>query len=130
MTALLLCFLRMSAVAHADDAETTPVQPATAPSAEPPPVDARPEASLPVAEVKVRAKMRVADFPAGAPDGKCVVRITIDEEGVPFSAEPTACPEALKEGARKVALRFRFYPVEENGAFVKARFDLTIHHHP
>jgi hypothetical protein len=86
-------------------------------------------------KIKTRATVRPDDYPAAAvalnlPEQRCVVRITIDEQGVPVSATPKACPDVFYEAATTVAMRFRFYPLEENGRATKGNFDLALNFKP
>jgi len=60
------------------------------------------------------------------PDERCVVRINIDEKGVPYEIIPKTCSEIFRSAARSVGMRYRFYPVKDGGQAVKAGFDLTL----
>jgi hypothetical protein len=86
-------------------------------------------------QVKVPANVRADDYPEAAsalnlPATRCVVRIHIDEKGVPSSVEPKNCPEIFHSAAVKVGLRYRFYPLKENGKAVAAQFDLALNFKP
>ncbi|MDP2312969.1 MAG: energy transducer TonB, partial [Pseudomonadota bacterium] len=82
-------------------------------------------------EVKVRPSVRPSDYPEAAAalnikDARCVVRIHIDERGVPYEVVPKTCPTVFRDAAQDVAMRYRFYPLLNQGRPVRAAFDLTI----
>ncbi|MFZ5479697.1 MAG: energy transducer TonB [Myxococcota bacterium] len=82
-------------------------------------------------QVRKRRKITRADYPEeasarGLGDQRCVVRIFVDEEGMPTRAEPRSCAEPFHESARAIAMRFRFYPLVADGKPVPGQFDMTI----
>ena len=86
-------------------------------------------------KIKTRASVRADDYPAAAaalnlPEQRCVVRININEKGLPESVVPRTCPELFHQAAINVAMRYRFYPLKENGQAVKAAFDLALNFKP
>ena len=64
------------------------------------------------------------------PEQRCIVRINIDEKGVPYEVTPKTCPELFRDSAQSIAMRYRFYPLKDGGKAVKAGFDLTINFKP
>lgn len=113
-------------------------------AAVPGPVDSAPPAGIvlpPVTThaVDVKVKRRVSVNRRIANDlvrnTMCVLRLTIDENGVPLSALPVNCPLSLVPTTTDVAMRWRFHPViDPSGVPTNATFDLpfnykTRHHH-
>jgi len=59
----------------------------------------------------------------GFTTASCVVRISIDGEGVPESVTPTHCPDAFARSAVRAAYEWRFTPLPEGQ---RAQFELRI----
>jgi outer membrane biosynthesis protein TonB len=65
-------------------------------------------------------------FQLGYSDNEsCVLRLRIDPSGTPVSAEVRRCPEVFRGPAQEAAMRWRFVPLQEDGAPVSAQFDLN-----
>lgn len=82
-------------------------------------------------QFKVRPSPRAADYPAaaaalGLPATRCVVRVSIDEKGVPIDVSAKACPAVFVGAATDLAMRYRCYPLLEDGHPVRAAFDLAL----
>ena len=89
----------------------------------------------PTATVKQRARVFASDYPRMAKGlapstHRCVVRLVIDEQGVPEEATPIDCPELYQPYARRIAMRYRFYPVVIDGVPTRFVFDLTVNFFP
>ena len=56
-------------------------------------------------------------------EGRCVIRLKIDEEGVPFGAEARACTNVFRDPSLRAALASRFYPYLVGGEPVRVQFD-------
>jgi len=80
-------------------------------------------------EVQIKSKV-VPEFPEaarqlGLKNERCIVHLVIDEQGVPIDFQFKTCPELFKSAAKDAAMQWRFYPLIDNGAPVKAGFDLN-----
>jgi outer membrane biosynthesis protein TonB len=85
--------------------------------------------------VKTRPTIKEDDYPEAAkalhlPETRCVVRITVDEKGVPTSVAPSSCPEIFQDAGVKVGMRYRFYPYKQDGKATSVYFDLTLNFKP
>jgi hypothetical protein len=79
------------------------------------------------AEVKVRGEVRTGDhWATDLHDETCVVRIRIDERGIPYDAMVETCAPLYAPYARDLALGYRFHPVRDAGMAVKAQFFFRI----
>jgi hypothetical protein len=123
--------LALLALAFAEEPAPAPPT-APAPDAEPaPPAEDLPLIPWPDVKVKLRPRTSLADLPKelrGAGEQRCLVRVVVDETGQPTEATPAAdrCPAALRELGRTVALRYRFYPLKEDGVVTAGQVDVPI----
>ncbi|MBS1766436.1 MAG: TonB family protein [Acidobacteria bacterium] len=115
----------MPAENHASDAPTTPTEP-TAPlgtSTDSGPV------SLSSDAVRVLHQVNPQYPPlaiAARLQGQVVVRMVVDEQGVPIQAEAVSGPEVFKGPAMRAAQQWRFAPAMTEGRAVPATFLLTL----
>lgn len=81
-------------------------------------------------KIKVTHRPPPPAYPADAKrqmiQGTVVVELTVDEEGVPVSAQALEGPPQLAPTAVEYAKAWRFEPAKVNGKAVKARFKLTM----
>jgi hypothetical protein len=77
-------------------------------------------------EVRAHARLRAEDAPDALRDARCVVRLTVDAQGVVGSATPRACPDALHSPAVAAGLRHRFGPHLVDGVAQPVAVDVAI----
>lgn len=78
-------------------------------------------------QVKLRVQPRFPDAARlhGRSEEKCVLRITVNQQGEPEHVAVRNCPEMLREAAVEAAYGWRWYPLVENGVAERAQFDLN-----
>jgi protein TonB len=54
-------------------------------------------------------------------DQRCLVKVFIDEEGVPYNAQVEQCPKVFEDNAREGVLKWRWYPYKVEGRKVKVQ---------
>ena len=54
------------------------------------------------------------------------MKVKIDEEGVPFAAEVSGCPQVFYESAKEAILKWRWYPPKVGKDHVKAQTTIGI----
>ncbi len=80
-------------------------------------------------DVQVKTQPPKPEYPEAARqmrmEDRCVIRIRIDEQGVPYEAEAKTCPEVFREVSLASARASRFYPYLVDGAATPVQFDWT-----
>lgn len=80
---------------------------------------------------QVKAKRRVQPkFPEaakalGLSNERCLVRLYINEKGVPYDSNLDKCPKLFQKNAKDASMKWRFYPYKEEGVARKTTFVLT-----
>ncbi len=59
-------------------------------------------------------------------DQRCLVKVSMDEEGVPFSADVSGCPQVFHDEARAAILKWRWYPPKVGKERTKAQTTISI----
>jgi outer membrane biosynthesis protein TonB len=76
-------------------------------------------------------KQIMPDYPDAAKtldlgDQRCLVKVSIDEEGVPFAADVSGCPQAFHESAKSAMMKWRWYPPKVGKERTKAQTTIGI----
>lgn len=82
-------------------------------------------------ELQVKRRVSPASPPADdwgtRTEVRCVMRVTVDPEGTPTSAEPKDCPAPFDLAARAALLEWRFYPPPpREGSPGDRAFDISV----
>jgi hypothetical protein len=86
-------------------------------------------ASLPVAkDVKPQKRVtpRIPPEARKNPSADCVIWLRIDEQGVPYEADVTECPDAFKASAREAAAKWRFDTYAPEGKALRYLYRLNL----
>jgi protein TonB len=57
---------------------------------------------------------------------RCLVKVFMDEEGVPYEAMVDGCPEAFRPSAKEAIMKWRWYPPKDGKNKVKAQTTIAI----
>jgi periplasmic protein TonB len=85
---------------------------------------------------ELEIKKRVApEYPAEAlaahlGEQKCIIRVVIDEEGVPKSVSVASCPKEFHASAKDSISRWRWYPAKEGGRAIQAQTSISVVYKP
>ena len=79
-------------------------------------------------EVKKRVNPR---YPESAKslqlgDQRCLVKVFIDEKGIPFDAVVEKCPKVFHAGTKEAILRWRWYPPKDGKNKIKAQTTIAV----
>jgi hypothetical protein len=59
-------------------------------------------------------------------DQKCLARVFIDEEGVPYDVSVDACPKVFHDSTREALLKWRWYPPKDGKNKCKAQTTIAV----
>ena len=57
---------------------------------------------------------------------RCLVKVFMDEDGVPYQAMVDGCPDAFHTSAKEAILKWRWYPPKDGKVKVKAQTTIAI----
>ncbi|MEQ1506763.1 MAG: energy transducer TonB, partial [Myxococcota bacterium] len=59
-------------------------------------------------------------------DQRCLVKVIMDEEGVPFNVIVDACPKVFHDVTREAILKWRWYPPKDGKSKIKAQTTIAV----
>jgi outer membrane biosynthesis protein TonB len=59
-------------------------------------------------------------------DQRCLAKVFIDEEGVPYDVQVESCPKVFFEDTKQAILKWRWYPPKDGKNRVKAQTTIAV----